>query len=173
MKNPLIIILCLFAIGGVVSFLIYDSMDTPVMENSNSHIYASWDKMEYDKSVAIWLIKRFYDKEATFVFFPSETVIEEGTVFDVPGAAWSRQHRKCTSDCILDSMNIDDEAVEKIVKIAHNVELNFWQLDSFPEAQKSFEEIMTILNKSENMELRIQEVIKYFDEMYLSLKKEN
>src|SRR4030042_5635946 len=65
----------------------------------NAHIYASWDLMEFDKCVSAWLIVRFVDSDAEFVFHPQGTEVAEGVVFDVPGAEWSRKHRQCTSDC--------------------------------------------------------------------------
>ena len=142
-------------------------------QEKSEHIYASWDTMEYDKCVAIWLIKRYYDTQAQFVFYPKDTDITEGIVFDVPGAAWSRQHRKCTSDCILEELKTTDPVVIKIVKMAHDVELNFWQLDAFPESQISFEEVRGISDSFGNMELCVEAVVKYFDQLYLSLKKES
>lgn len=105
---------------------------------SVEHIYASWDTMEFDKCVAAWLIVRFIDKNAEFVFYPQGTEISQGILFDVPGANWSRKHRKCTSQCILESIDKPDRAIEKIVSIASKVELNFWQLDRWPEAQECF-----------------------------------
>ena len=61
---------------------------------SAEHIYASWNTTEFDKCVAAWLIIKFIDKDAKFVLYPQGTEITEGLVFDIPGAEWSRKHRK-------------------------------------------------------------------------------
>lgn len=140
--------------------------------SSKGHLYVSWDTMEFDKCVAVWLIVRFIDPEAEFVLHPQNTVIDEGVVFDVPGAAWSRQHRKCTSDCILETLEIDDPIVEEIVNIAHNVELNFWQLDSFPQAQKCFNDVLKITESTPDGSRCFEKTHKYFDELYNSLKSD-
>ncbi len=140
--------------------------------SSEEHVYASWDTMEFDKCVATWLIVRYIDPEAKFVLHPPNTVIDEGVVFDVPGAAWSRQHRKCTSDCILETLEIDDPIVEEIANIAHNVELNFWQLDSFPQAQKCFNDVLKITESTPDGLQCFEKTHKYFDELYNSLKSD-
>lgn len=134
------------------------------------HVYASWDVKEYDQCVAIWLIKRFYDTQAQFVFYPTGTEITKGIVFDVPGAVWSRQHRKCTSDCILEELKTKDSAIESVVKMAHDVELNFWQLDSFPDSRQSFQEVMQILDNEKDKNQFLEEIISYFDQRYSALK---
>ncbi|MCK5472899.1 MAG: chromate resistance protein, partial [Planctomycetes bacterium] len=102
----------------------------------DTHIYITWDTMEFDKCVAAWLIVRFIDKDAQFKFIPVGSEPVDGIPFDIPGAAWSRKHRKCTSQCILESIDDTDIAVEAIVSMAGKVELNFWQLYRWPKAQK-------------------------------------
>lgn len=171
MRKTILIILPIVFLFSVLIIRMNVNSDAHTDIVDSGHLYASWDTMEYDKCVAIWLIKRFVDTEAEFVFHPGGTEIQEGIVFDVPGADWSRQHRKCTSDCILETLTMDDPAALKMVKMAHDVELNFWQLDSFPEAQKSFQEVMTMLEKEMTHKERIDEILKYFDQMYLSLKE--
>ncbi len=149
-----------------------DSIAQDQQTSSEEHVYASWDTMEFDKCVAAWLIVRYIDPEAEFVLHPQNTVIDEGVVFDVPGAVWSRQHRKCTSDCILETLKIDDPIVEEIVNIAHNVELNFWQLDRFPEARECFDDILRITESTPDGLQCLKKTRKYFDELYNSLKSD-
>jgi hypothetical protein len=134
------------------------------------HVYATWDVMELDKSVAAWLIVRFIDENARFVLHPQGTEIKEGIVFDVPGAAWSRRHRKCTSDCILETLDVNDPAVERIVAIAHHTELNYWQLDQLPEARKCFDEVQRICDTTPDSLQCLEKMIAYFDEIYSGLQ---
>lgn len=145
------------------------SVESPPEE----HIYATWDTMEFDKCVAAWLIVRFIEEDAKFVFYPQGTEIKQGIVFDIPGAAWSRKHRKCTSDCILESLNINDSAVQEIVAMAHNVELNFWQLDRFPQAQKCFGDIRQIIEAVPERQQCYQETRAYFDVLHNRLRQQS
>jgi hypothetical protein len=135
------------------------------------HIYASWETMEFDKCVAAWLITRLIDKDAEFVFYSQGTEITEGTVFDVPGAEWSRKHRKCTSQCVLETLDNTDSAVEEIVSMASKAELNFWQLDRWPVAQKCFYEVKEIMDQTPDPAKCLEKTGIYFDKLYSKLSK--
>jgi len=152
-----------------------DSESSPINAEPTvvEHAYATWDTMEVDKCVAAWLIVRFIDKDAKFVLYPQGTEIKEGIVFDNPGAAWSRKHRMCTSDCILQSIDVNDVIVEKIVEIAHHTELNYWQLDQFPLARKCFNEIQQIFEEITNRLECLEKAIEYFDVLYEQLRQQS
>ena len=139
----------------------------------DTHIYVTWDTMEFDKCVSAWLIVRFIDKDAQFKFIPAGTQPKEGIPFDIPGAAWSRQHRKCTSQCILESINNTDTAIEAMVSIAGNVELNFWQLDRWPKAQRCFYEVKDITDKAAIPIECFEKTRPYFDKLYNNFKKDS
>lgn len=138
---------------------------------SFDHIYTSWDTMEFDKCVAAWLIIRFVDKDARFVFYHQGSEIDQGIPFDVPGAAWSRKHLKCTSQCILESLDKPDPAIKKVVSITGKTELNFWQLDRWPEAQKYFYELKAIIDKNPEPNECFQKAFLYLDKLYSDFKK--
>ncbi len=149
--------------------------DSPVVSNveptSEEHVYATWDTMELDKCVAAWLIRRFIDEQATFVLHAQGTNIEKGIAFDIPGATWSRQHRKCTADCIWEDLDITDAAAEKIVEIAHDVELNRWHLEKFPQAQQCFTELQAIHDQHTDPHEALQSSIEYFEALYTKLNR--
>lgn len=158
----------------LIGFMIERST-SPVQPQSQAataeHIYASWDIMEFDKCVAAWLITRFIDKDATFVLYPQGTEINQGILFDVPGADWSRKHRKCTSQCILESIDRPEPAIEKIVSMAGQTELNFWQLDRWPETQKCFYEVQEIIDEIEDPVECFEKTRPYFDGLYERFRK--
>lgn len=171
MKALLLIILIIVALLAAV--LVRDSRTLPEQKQppSAEHIYVSWDTMEFDKCVAAWLIVRFIDKDAEFQFVPKDTQIIEGIPFDIPGADWSRKHRKCTSQCILESIDQPDPAIEEIVSIASRTELNFWQLDRWPLAQKCFYEVKEITDQTKDLGECFKKTSLYFDKLYKKLKK--
>lgn len=171
-KTIVIVLVLLLALVAVLVVRNEQPSSLTLQSESAEHIYATWDIMEFDKCVAAWLIIRFIDKDAEFVFYPQGAEIKEGIVFDVPGAAWSRKHRKCTSDCILESIDINDSAVEKIVSFAHQTELNFWQLEQFPEARECFDEVREITDKADNLSECFESTRPYFDNLYNNLRKE-
>ncbi len=167
----IILSLLLVLVLVLVLFLIRGNQAEDIEQyqpDTAGHLYASWDTMEFDKCVAVWLITRFIDPNAQFVFYPQETVITEGIAFDIPSARWSRKHRKCTSQCIWETIAIEDSAAERIIDIAGKIELNFWQLDRWPEVQKCFYEVKEIMDKNPEHLACFEKTNSYFDRLYQS-----
>jgi len=175
MKAKLLVVLVLLLVLFGVLAVKHNSLSAPMTVDvpATEHIYLTWDTMELDKCVSAWLIIRFIDKDAKFVFYPQGTEIKQGIVFDVPGAEWSRKHQKCTSDCILESLDLNNPVVEKIVSIAHQTELNFWQLDSFPEALNCFNEVKELIDKDDSPLMCFEKTRIYFDKLYDNFRKES
>ena len=169
--KDIIIIMILLLLAGFIVRQLPSKSQKPAGDNipDLQHIYASWDTMEFDKCVSSWLITRFIDRDAKFVFYPQGTDIKEGVVFDVPGADWSRKHMKCTSDCILESMDVNDIKIKQIVAMAHQVEINFWQLDRWPDTQKCFYEVKEIMDSASSPIECFQKTQLYFDKLYQQL----
>ena len=76
MKEKQGIILSLILVVPVIAGIVMQqssSMQTDLVEKQQqdkvTHIYASWETMEFDKCVAAWKITRFLDEEAKFVFY--------------------------------------------------------------------------------------------------------
>lgn len=135
-------------------------------QQPDAGLYVSWDTMEFDKCVSVWLITRFIDPDARFEFAPQGTEITEGIAFDIPGADWSRRHRRCTSMCIAESIGLEDSAAEQIVDIAGKVELNFWQLESWPEAYECFKQVKEIMDNNPQPNDCFEKTNLYFDQLY-------
>ena len=142
-------------------------------QDKKDRLYVSWDVMEFDKCVAVWLITRFIDPDAEFEFVPQNTDIIEGVAFDVPGADWSRKHLKCTSMCIAESIGLEDPAARRIVDIAGKVELNFWQLESWPDAYECFSQVKEIMAETPDLAECFQKTNLYFDALYKESQPNN
>lgn len=75
-----------------------------------------------DRIACPWLIVRFIDKEAVFLFVPSEQVDQVAarqgaTPFDTPGAKLGHRGRECSFDAIVHDYRIMDPAVLELAKI--------------------------------------------------------
>ena len=147
----------------------YISPDKLPME-LDEHTYTTTTPLEFDKCCAMWLIHRFIDPNAVFKVYPLGTYLSGQRAFDVGGAAWSRQHRKCTSDCIWEDLDVNDVSAERIVQMAHQIELNRWQLDQFPQAQQADDELRQIIEQTPDPNDCIKRTIEYFDALYARLK---
>ena len=87
-----------------------------------------------DRTACAWLIRRFVDPEATFVFVDElEDVPDDATPFDMPGAELSHRNGRCTFEVLLDRYDLDDRALEGIARIVHVADLDDDRFDA-PEA---------------------------------------
>lgn len=149
----------------------YIGLDEPPVV-LDEHTYATTMPLEFDKCCAIWLIHRFVDPNVVFKVYLQGTYLSGPRVFDVGGAAWSRQHRKCTSDCIWDDLSVNDMAAEQIVQMAHQIELNRWHIEQFPQAQQADEELCQIIEQNPDPNDGIKRTMEYFDVLYTKLRAE-
>jgi hypothetical protein len=84
-----------------------------------------WVTREYvhvDRTACPWLIKKFVDPKAEFIFVPVgriEDVVkkEKAIPYDVPGVDLGHHGNKCSFDAIVEKYEIKDPSVLKMAKI--------------------------------------------------------
>jgi len=84
-----------------------------------------WVTREYvhvDRTACPWLIRKFVDSKAEFIFVPVEKIEEvvrkEGAIpYDAPGAELGHHGDKCSFDAIIEKYKIKDPAVLELAKI--------------------------------------------------------
>jgi hypothetical protein len=88
-----------------------------------------------DRTACAWLIRRFIDPEAVFVFVhdPDE-VPDDATPFDIRGAELSHRGGQCTFETMLARYELDDRALGEIAGIVHEADLEDERFDA-PEAR--------------------------------------
>ena len=88
-----------------------------------------------DRTACAWLIRRFIDPEAEFVFVhdPDE-VPEDATPFDMRGVELSHHGGACTFEVMLERYELDDPALEAIGRVVHEADLEDERFDA-PEAR--------------------------------------
>ena len=77
-----------------------------------------------DRVACPWLITRFIDSEAEFLFAPQRQVLEravpEGAIpFDTPGAELHHRDRLCTFDVIIQVYELADPALLRLARIVN------------------------------------------------------
>ncbi|VAX23607.1 Superoxide dismutase SodM-like protein ChrF [hydrothermal vent metagenome] len=75
-----------------------------------------------DRVACPWLISRFIDSDAEFLFVPKSKVMEiaekEGaTAFDTPGAKLHHREDMCTFDAIIKDYELTDKALLRLARI--------------------------------------------------------
>jgi hypothetical protein len=85
------------------------------------------ERPKIDRIACPWLIKRFVDPEAEFIYVPKEKVFEEAQrqnaiPYDIPGAEYSHYGEECTFDYIVKKHGLKDEAILQIATIVRGAD---------------------------------------------------
>jgi hypothetical protein len=80
-----------------------------------------------DRVACPWLIKRFVDPEAEFLYMPPEEVIEtarrESAIpFDVPNVELGHKGAECSFDAIMKKYNLTDPALKRLALIVRGAD---------------------------------------------------
>ena len=79
---------------------------------------------EIDRVGSAWLISKFIDPKATFVFAPSAQSIPDAVPFDMLDAEFSHHGNCCTFETLTKRFAISDKAVAKIGEMIHDADLD-------------------------------------------------
>lgn len=80
------------------------------------------ERPKIDRIACPWLIKKFVDPKAEFLYVPKDDVLkvakeEDAIPYDVPGVELTHDGPKCSFDAIIKKYNIQDSAVISLANI--------------------------------------------------------
>lgn len=97
-------------------------------------IWATRPRCHVDRTACAWLIRRFIDPAAEFVFVDELVdVPTEATPFDMRGAELSHHNGDCSFERFLRVYDLDDPALDKLACIVHEADIGDEHFDA-PEA---------------------------------------
>ncbi len=81
-----------------------------------------------DRVACPWLIKRFVDNQAEFLFVPSSRVKKAAsdtgaTPFDAPDAELGHHEGRCSFESIMLKYELKDPALQRLAKIVHSADV--------------------------------------------------
>jgi hypothetical protein len=83
-----------------------------------------------DRIACPWLIRRYIDREAEFVFVPADTLLDEAArldaiSFDAPGARFTHRDDKCTFEVLIEEHGLleKDPALRELARIVHAADI--------------------------------------------------
>jgi hypothetical protein len=96
--------------------------------------WATREGIHIDRSSSAWLIRRFIDPQAVFVFVadPSE-VPADATPFDMVGVELSHHGTDCTFETLLRRYELEDPALWRLAQLIHEADIDDGRYDA-PEA---------------------------------------
>jgi hypothetical protein len=91
------------------------------------------ERARVDRIACPWLITRFIDKNPTFIFVPTDKVIEvaqrEGaTPYDIPNVELGHHGERCSFDAFLDKYKLTDPALQALALIVRGADTDARQL---------------------------------------------
>ena len=95
------------------------------------------ERPKIDRVACPWLILRFIDPRAEFIYVPTNRVFatakeRDAIAFDIPGAPFSHVDEKCSFDAFIERFSIEDAGVLALALIVRGADTD--QHDLAPEA---------------------------------------
>ena len=86
------------------------------------------EKVKVDRVACPWLIRKFVDPNAEFLFVPADQVQkvadhEGATPFDVAGVELGHHEGRCSFEAIVRTYQIADPAVQMLAEIVHGADV--------------------------------------------------
>lgn len=87
------------------------------------------ENVKVDRVACPWLIKKFIDAEAEFLFVPSDKVLllaEElaAIPYDIPGVKYGHHEGKCSFEALVSAYELTDPALLRLAKIVHGADVS-------------------------------------------------
>lgn len=76
-----------------------------------------------DRVASAWLIKRFIDPDAVFVFAPPAEFPKDAIPYDAPGVELSHHGEDCTFETLIKRANLRDRRLTNLAEVVHEADL--------------------------------------------------
>lgn len=81
-----------------------------------------------DRVACPWLIKKFIDPQAEFLFVSKDEVLgvarrEGGKSFDCPGADYTHREGKCSFEVLIEAYGLQDPALQTLARVVHGADI--------------------------------------------------
>ncbi|MDY0872186.1 sulfurtransferase/chromate resistance protein [Dongia rigui] len=109
----------------------------PRRDDKGRTLWVTRARPKIDRIACPWLIRRFVDPDAVFLFVAQAEVTNVAerfgaTPFDIDGAFWSHRGESCTFDTMLQEFGLQSEALARLAVIVRGADTD--RLDIAPQA---------------------------------------
>lgn len=99
------------------------------------------ERPKIDRIACPWLIRRFIEPDAEFLYVPAPQVLEvaeaqQAIPYDIPGVEFSHVGDKCSFDAFLDKYDLADPALLQLAEIVRGADTS--RLDLTPQSAGLF-----------------------------------
>lgn len=105
----------------------------PAPGTEGGSIWVTRHRPKIDRMACPWLIRRFIDPRAQFLFVAPGEVLGvadkfDATPFDIEDVFWSHRGDNCTFDTMLDEFTLDSDALKRLAAIVRGADTNRHEL---------------------------------------------
>ena len=128
--------------GGLLAWkaanqMLVNTAKLPASDAAGRSVWVTRARPKIDRIACPWLIRRFIDPDAVFLFVaPSEVpaVAERfgAAAFDIENTFWSHRGEKCTFDTMVEEFGLDSETLGQVSRIVRGADTS--RLELAPES---------------------------------------
>ena len=127
------------------------------------------ERPKIDRIACPWLISRFIDNNAEFLYVPAEEVFsvaeQTGAIpYDIPGAELSHVGELCSFDAFLKKYNLTDSALQTLAVIVRGADTS--QLDLTPQSAGLYAISLDLSYCYEDYHEMLEHGLVIYDAMY-------
>lgn len=128
-----------------------------------------------DRIACPWLIKRFIDKRAEFLFVPKEAVLgiakrEGGKSFDAHGADYTHRGNKCTFEVLIEEFKLEEPALNGLARVVHGADIE-GELHAAPESAGLLAMALGFCETTSDDQQKLKLQFPIYDALYAYLKR--
>lgn len=134
------------------------------------------ERPKTDRIACPWLIRRFIDPDAEFLYVPTDRVLdvakeEDAISYDAPGAQYMHRDGLCTFEVLVEEYAIDDPAIGLLARIVHGADMAE-DRDATPESRGllAVAEGFHLLELDDHRQLELSEPV--YDALYAWCRRE-
>lgn len=120
--------------GGVLAWktageMVVPAGKIPKAHESGASLWVTRHRPKIDRIACPWLIRRFVDTGARFLFVePTQVLLVadrfQATPFDVEDVFWSHRGEKCTFDTMIEEFGLHNDALKRLALIVRGADTN-------------------------------------------------
>jgi hypothetical protein len=134
------------------------------------------ERPKTDRIACPWLIRRFIDPEAEFLYVPADKVLEvaedlSALSYDAPGARYTHRDGLCSFEVLVEEYELDDPALHLLARIVHGADVAE-DVDATPQSAglKAVAEGFSYAEPDDHRQLELE--LPVYDALYAWCRRE-
>jgi rhodanese-related sulfurtransferase len=118
--------------GGFAAWVV-NGLPTRMQLATGAHKWITRERPKIDRIACPWLIRRFIDPDAEFIYVPADRVLDEAKTlgaipYDIPDVEFSHEGERCSFDTFLRIYDIADPALDRLALIVRGADTSHHEL---------------------------------------------